>query len=169
MGICGYHGSILMHDRAKVKREMLIFCKYLKFFLDFSPQYGTIAQNRRRGMGRAHRRTACGAPRMHTERLPVEDLEDLVDVVHILRGHGSGLGALTGSGEGPGLAADRPEGVLVSAFLLSKPVAMTVTRISSSNSSEYVAPKMMLASGLAASCTMLAAVSTSSRVSSESR
>jgi len=45
----------------------------------------------------------------------------------------------------------------------SKPVAMTVTRISSSSELSKVAPKMMLASGCAASCTRLAAASTSSR------
>ena len=45
----------------------------------------------------------------------------------------------------------------------SKPVAMTVTRISSSRLLSKVAPKMMFASGCAASCTRFAAASTSSR------
>ena len=50
----------------------------------------------------------------------------------------------------------------------SKPVAMTVTRISSCSEASNVAQKMMLASGCAASCTRFAAVSTSSRsISSE--
>ena len=44
---------------------------------------------------------------------------------------------------------------------------MTVTRISSSRSSSHAAPKMMFASGFAASMTMFAAVSTSSSPSSE--
>ena len=52
-------------------------------------------------------------------------------------------------------------------FFSSKPVAMTVTRISSWRVSSKAEPKMMLASGLAASWTMLAAVSTSSRPRSD--
>ena len=45
----------------------------------------------------------------------------------------------------------------------SKPVAMTVTRISSSSVSSKVAPKMVSASGCTACCTSVAACSTSSR------
>ena len=50
-----------------------------------------------------------------------------------------------------------------SAGFLSKPVAITVTRISSSIVSSKVAPKMVRASGWTACCTREAACSTSSR------
>ena len=87
----------------------------------------------------------------------------------------AGAGRRGGAGCGPGrgrrarLAAGsrRMSTFLYGSWPLSKPAAMTVTRTSSPRVSSMTAPKMMLASGWAASATSVAASLISNRPRSE--